>query len=105
MGFKFPYPKPMWDTGDFSGDTKTMKIKTTDGMFAVTLKANEEVGRTPGGSKKTPMTVKMDVEINYPDLLEGNLVGLDAYVVSTEAAAEKEANATLQVGNGIYSRQ
>merc|ERR1712228_1164578 len=62
--------------------TKTMKIKTKDGMFAVTMKANEEVGRTPGGSKKTPMSIKMDVEISYPGLQEGNLVGLDAYVIS-----------------------
>merc|ERR1712151_777118 len=103
--FKFPYPKPMWDAGDFSGDTKTMKIKTKDGMFAVTLKANEEVGRTPGGSKKTPMSVKMDVDINYPGLQEGNLVGLEAYVVATEAAADADVKSTLQVGNGVYSKQ
>merc|ERR1712048_306186 len=102
---KIPYPKPMWDAGDFSGDTKTMKIKTKDGMFAVTMKANEEVGRTPGGSKKTPMSIKMDVEISYPGLQEGNLVGLDAYVISTEAAAEAGAKATVGVGNGIYSKQ
>merc|ERR1712151_1367878 len=103
--FKFPYPKPMWDAGDFSGDTKTMKIKTKDGMFVVTLKANEEVGRTPGGSKKTPMSVKMDVDINYPGLQEGNLVGLEAYVVATEAAADADVKSTLQVGNGVYSKQ
>lgn len=103
--FKFPYPKPMWDAGDFSGDTKTMKIQTKDGMFAVTLKANEEVGRTPGGSKKTPMSVKMDVDINYPGLQEGNLVGLEAYVVATEAAAEADVKATAQVGNGVFSKQ
>jgi len=102
---KVPYPKPMWDAGDFSGENKTMKIKTKDGMFAVTMKANEEVGRTPGGSKKTPMSIKMDVEISYPGLQEGNLVGLDAYVISTEASAEADVKATVEVGNGIYSKQ
>jgi len=64
-----------------------------------------EDGRTPGGSRKTPMTVKMDVDINYPDLQEGNLVGLEAYVLSTEASLEKDGTATLQVGNGVYSKQ
>jgi len=103
--FKFPYPKPMWDNGEFSADTKTMKIQTKDDLFAVTLKANEEDSRTPGGSRKTPMTVKMDVDINYPDLQEGNLVGLEAYVLSTEASLEKDGTATLQVGNGVYSKQ
>merc|ERR1712232_952050 len=73
--------------------------------FAVTMKANGEVGRTPGGSKKTPMTVKMDVEINYPNLQEGNLVGLDAYILSTEAAAEADVKATVQVDNGVFSKQ
>merc|ERR1712084_216478 len=51
--------------GEFTKDTDTEKdehvfMETKSGMFAVTLKANEEIGRTPGGSKKTPMSVKMD---------------------------------------------
>jgi len=33
------------------------------------------------------------------------LVGLDAYVISTEASAEADVKATVEVGNGIYSKQ
>jgi len=100
-----PYPKPIWDAGSFSKDTQTMKIQTADGQFAVTLKANKEEGRTPGGSRKTPMTVKMDVDINYPDLQEGHLVGLEAYVVTTKAEGDASSKGTLQVGNGVFSMQ
>jgi len=81
-----------------------MTIKTKDGVFAVTLKANEQPGTTPGGSLMTPMNTKMDVEIDYDKykpLQAGNLVGLEAFVVATEA----NADAAVQAGNGVYIKQ
>jgi hypothetical protein len=100
----YPGPKPAWDRGAFSSENKTMKIKTEDGVFAVTLKANEEVSTTPGGSTMTPMNTEVDIEINYnnyKELQAGNLVGLEAYVVTTTAGA----NAIGDAGQGLYVEQ
>jgi len=94
-------PKPKWDSGEFSGNAKTAKIKTKDGVFAVTLKANGEEWFTPGGSKMTEMNTKVDIEINYPKLQEGNLVGLEAFVVSTTA----DASLSVEAGHGLYVEQ
>jgi len=99
-----PDPKPVWGKGDFSKDTRTMSIKTKDGAFAVRLKANQKDGKTPDGITFTPMNTKVDVEIDYDkfkELKAGNFVGLDTYVISTEA----KADAAVKVGKGVYIEQ
>jgi len=99
-----PDPKPVWAKGDFSRETRTMSIKTKEGAFAVRLKANPEDGRTPDGVKFTPMNTKVDVEIDYnkfKELQDGNLVGLDTFVISTEATVD----AAVKVGKGVYIEQ
>merc|ERR1712137_256166 len=104
IGALGPDPKPVWSKGDFSKETRTMSIKTRDGAFAVKLKANPEEGNTPDGIKFTPMNTKVDVEIDYDkfkDLKEGNLVGLDTYVISTEA----KYDAAVKAGKGVYIEQ
>jgi len=100
----YPDPKPVWGKGDFSKNTRTMSIKTDDGAFAVRLKANPRDGRTPDGITFTPMNTKVDVEIDYnkfKELKAGNFVGLDTYVISTEA----KADAAVKAGRGIYIEQ
>jgi hypothetical protein len=94
-------PKPSWDRGEFSRESKTAKIKTNDGVFAVTLKANEGTYMTPGKTRMTPNNTKVDIEIEYKDLQEGNLVGLEAYVLSTTA----EVGKSLEAGRGLYVAQ
>merc|ERR1712228_545247 len=44
---------------------------------------------------------KVDVEIDYPNLQEGNLVGLETYVVSTKGSASK----VLSYEKGLYIPQ
>lgn len=99
--WKYAKPKPAWDLGEFSRSDKHAKVKTKDGVFAVVMKANEKSGRSPGGSALTPMNMKVDVEINYPRLQEGNLVGLETYVVSTKGSASK----VLSYDKGFYIPQ
>jgi len=104
IGALGPDPKPVWAKGDFSKETRTMSIKTKEGAFAVRLKANQEDGRTPDGVKFTPMNTKVDVEIDYnkfKELKDGNLVGLDTFVISTEA----KADAAFKAGKGVYIEQ
>jgi hypothetical protein len=99
-----PDPKPVWGKGDFSKNNRTMSIKTKDGAFAVRLKANRKDGRTPDGITFTPMNTKFDVEIDYDkfkELKAGNFVGLETYVISTEA----NADATVKAGKGVYIEQ
>merc|ERR1712039_1012289 len=98
IGALGPDPKPVWGKGEFSKESRTMSIKTRDGAFAVILKANREEGRTPDGIKYTPKNTKVDVEIDYnkfKSLKDGNFIGLDTYVISTEAKA----------GKGVYIEQ
>merc|ERR1711879_71449 len=98
-----PDPKPVWASGehDDDEDKKVAKIKTEDGVFAVILKANQQIGSTPGGSSLTPMNTKFDVEIEYPNLLPGNKVGLEMHVVSTKA----EGTAWVSTNRGFYVDQ
>merc|ERR1711953_914546 len=104
IGFLGPHPKPVWSKGEFSKESRTMSIKTGDGAFAVILKANQGEGRTPDGVKFTPKNTKVDVEIDYSkfkDLKDGNFIGLDTYVISTEA----KAGAAVKAGKGVYIEQ
>lgn len=94
-------PKPVWARGAFDSGAKTAKIQTEDGVFALTLKSNEQVGSSPGGAPLTPMNTKVDVEINYANLQPGNKVGLETYVVSTRA----EASAVASIGRGFFVQQ
>jgi len=94
-------PKPAWDLGEVDRSAKHARISTRDGVFAVVMKANNKSGKTPGGSTLTPMNTKIDVEINYPGLQEGNLIGLETYVVSTKKSASMGVSQT----RGFYIPQ
>lgn len=47
------------------------------------------------------MNTKMNVEINYPNMAEGNLIGLETYIVSTKAVA----SAGISAEKGFYVPQ
>jgi len=97
----YPGPKHPWDGGEFDDQAKSATIKTKDGVFSVTLKANEKNWTTPGGFLMTPANTKVDIFINYPNLAKGNLVGLEAYIVSSTGTAK----GGVQVGQGLYVEQ
>jgi len=95
------------DGGEFDSATKTMAIKTRTSSFAddpafkVILKANSQYGKSPGGISLTPTNTKVDVEINYPNLQDGNFIGLKTIMLSTKASAK----ATVQWRKGFYTEQ
>jgi len=99
----WPYPSAKWDFGEKDSAGKWAKIKTADGAFSLTMKANENTWTTEGGTKLTPMNVKIDIEISYPNFQAGNLVALEAFVVSTQAAAN--ASASVSFAKGVYVPQ
>jgi hypothetical protein len=93
----WPYPTQKWDSGEKDTAGKWAKIKTKGGHFMLTMKANENTWTTEGGTALTPMNVKVDIEIDYPNLKAGNLVALETFVVSTQA----QANAAVSATNSI----
>jgi len=97
--YSFREMGPIW-TREIDTSVKHAKISTLDGVFSLVYKANEGSGTFLGG-QRDPMNTKMNVEINYPTLTEGNLIGLETYIVSTKASA----SAGISAEKGFYVPQ